>query len=362
MILKKFYLIKNKFLKEQIADILMIQVNADIKIILPLTFILLMVYCNIGNSQPGTEDVGVYDTEILISPVVFPGGSGVGKLKFTADSGITLLPNEVLTMTICMSKLRFDFVDSLNPINEIFGDGAYVWDHWAYDTFSTCLVGSISIDKPALSGGWLHFPIEVTGSSTSIDATWSQNNINVNLQPHSNDAFNDTNDHSFASTYSFNPTATSDILDTFTYMNSSILFCPENDDLLGSVVGMFTCDSPDHGTLINFIPGNGCLEYQAELTHSVADHFCVIMEDEWGLTDTTLVSVDLILPPCGDNVLSISGAVQSQTYRAAVSIFSDAVVNQNVEAAFIASDEINLNPGFNVKINSTFLAETIPCD
>ena len=324
--------------------------------------ILFWVIPFLSHAQPGTEDVGVYNANIIVSPAIYPGGIGEGSFRFEALGGVTLLPGEDIGITICMSKLAFNFVDSLNPINEIYGSGAQLWDGWVYDTFSSCLIGTINQDLPVLSEGTIYFPLRVTGPSSENAAMWSQNNININLQPHSNDAFDDTNDHVFGYTHTVEPSITSSQLDTNVMINESILLCLDDTELPGNIASISVCSPPTYGSISSLDSTSGCAIYTAGLDYGVIDNFSLKLCDGFGNCDTTFILVSILVPPCADDFLNVTGTMANGMYRAGIGITSDGIVENNKEVVFLAGEEILLDSNFEVKLGAEFLADIEPCD
>jgi hypothetical protein len=235
-----------------------------------LFFLSLLMLNEVSAAQSGSEDIGVSNADIEFSPAVFPYGFGLGSFHFEALDGITLLPGEVVSVSVCMSKMEFDFIDFSSVSDEVFGDGASLWSNWSYDTFSTCLIGRITENLPINSSGSIFFPIKVESSSSINQPVWAQNNINVNLQPHANDAFGDPNDNTFISTYTTSP--------------------------------------------------------------------------------------------CDDDYLVISDEIAYGSYHAGIQISSDGVLNGMKRSKFYSGNEILLESGFEVKLNSEFIADIKPCE
>lgn len=158
-----------------------------------LTFTLSGIF---GQGQ--NEDVSVHNVTFQDAPLYFPGGVAMAGFEFRADSGATLNGTYDIGCTVCLGALAFDF-DSQNIMDEMVGSGLWMWDNW-YQS-GTCIIGTITMDLPPGTSGFVYFPVVATEANPQGTPYYSANLVNVNLQPHPFDPSYDNNDNTYGYTY-----------------------------------------------------------------------------------------------------------------------------------------------------------------
>jgi hypothetical protein len=150
------------------------------------------------SAQPGSQDISVTSPTFLPAPLPPPNAVVNYRVTFSAPNGVTLLPLETVGITVCLNKLEF-----VSP-TPVIVSGTTVFTNWQIDNFApNCATAVINMNQPILTSSMMEFTLRVTGTSLSTDNSGTQNNVNVNLQPHANDPSGDVNDQAFVSTYTF---------------------------------------------------------------------------------------------------------------------------------------------------------------
>ncbi len=79
--------------------------------------------------------------------------------------------------------------------------------------------------------------------------------------------------------------------------DSTTTVCVDTTELPGNLTSISSCGGPNSGSLSNADPVNGCIDYTAPNAPGTTDDFCLIVCDDGGFCDTTIVIVTVPLPP-----------------------------------------------------------------
>ena len=329
---------------------------------LALTTLFLALSTGFIFGQAGTEDIGVYNTTIDSSPIGFPNGIGVGSFDFEALNGITLMNNQQVSVTVCLAKLDFNFVDFMNIQPEISGTSLDIWDSWSYDSFSQCIIGTITSNVDSNTISTIEFPIVSTDYTSATSPYYSQSLINVNLQPHPNDAYGDSNDQDYNWTHTYPLPLERDTIYALMELNETFDICVDQSELIGNPTTWGIVDSSYAGILTKDVALTGCFQYTPSIFAIDGDQFELSISDHLGYVDYTLVIVEIDLPPCGPDHQVIDDPVAQPIFNPAISLEATGTVDVSESSVLLAGNSVTLNPGFEVILGGELLASIKPCN
>lgn len=164
-----------------------------------ISLLVMLVFAISLHAQIPVEDIGVRNVVFQDSPMEFPDGTTQVGFEFFADDGVTLNGKYKIGCTVCLGALAFDFNDLNNVVDEMSGDGLWMWDEWS--VYGTCLIGRIRTDLNPGTSGMIYFPVKSTEANDENEPYYSSNLVNINLQPHPYDPSYDSNDNAYGFTY-----------------------------------------------------------------------------------------------------------------------------------------------------------------
>jgi len=145
-----------------------------------------------------------------------------------------------------------------------------------------------------------------------------------------------------------NPTITKDTIYTTTNPNTPVKVCLKTNELLGNINSVAICDQPSNGTL-SFTNTDSCVIYTPNSGFNIgSDTMCVVICDDKGICDTTIIVVSIIpVTPC--NGITVNSIIKEASCN-----------NNNGEIDLFATGAINFKYVWSPNISNSNSAKNIP--